>query len=62
VDFELIINKADFTKVVLGETTLEALFKSGQAGVKGDASLLEKLAGSLDNFDGMFEILPMPSK
>lgn len=62
VDFELIINKADFTKVVLGETTLEALFKSGQAGVKGDASLLEQLAGSLDKFDGMFEILPMPSK
>jgi len=62
VDFELIINKSDFTQVVLGQTTLKALFESGQAGVKGDASLLDKLAGSLDKFDGMFEILPMPTK
>lgn len=62
VDFELIINKTDFTKVVLGETTLEALFESGQASVKGESELLGQLAATLDEFDGLFEILPMPSK
>ncbi|WP_163391889.1 alkyl/aryl-sulfatase [Enterovibrio norvegicus] len=62
VDFELIIHKTDFTKVVLGETSLESLLKSGQAGVKGDVELLSKLAGTLDDFDGLFEILPMPKK
>ncbi|MGD8172737.1 alkyl/aryl-sulfatase [Vibrio sp. TRT 21S02] len=62
VDFELVINKTDFTKVVLGETTLEALFESGRASVKGNASLLDKLAGTLDEFDGLFDILPMPNK
>ncbi|MCE2572365.1 alkyl/aryl-sulfatase [Motilimonas eburnea] len=62
VDFELIIDKADFTKVVLGQTTLDELFKSKQASVKGDAALLGQLAATLDKFDGMFEILPMPTK
>ncbi|WP_375750418.1 alkyl/aryl-sulfatase [Vibrio sp. HN007] len=62
VDFELVINKTDFTQVVLGQTTVEALVQSGQAEIKGDASLLDKLAGTLDKFDGMFEILPMPKK
>ncbi|WP_394125867.1 alkyl/aryl-sulfatase [Vibrio hepatarius] len=62
VDVELIIHKSDFTRVVLGETTLDELVKSGQAGIKGDASLIKQLGGSLDKFDGLFEILPMPTK
>lgn len=61
VDFELIINKADFTKVVLGEITLESLIESGQAGVKGNSALLGQLTETLDTFDGLFEILPMPT-
>ncbi|PML77074.1 alkyl/aryl-sulfatase [Enterovibrio norvegicus] len=62
VDFELVIHKTDFTKVVLGEISLESLLKSGQASVRGDVELLSKLTGVLDNFDGLFEILPMPEK
>ncbi|MFM2587265.1 alkyl/aryl-sulfatase [Vibrio sp. TBV020] len=62
VDVELIINKSDFTRVVLGETTLDKLVTSGQAGIKGDAPLIKQLGGSLDKFDGLFEILPMPTK
>lgn len=62
VDVELVINKADFTKVAAGATSLDTLVKSGNATVKGDATLLKKLASTFDTFDGMFEILPMPSK
>jgi uncharacterized sulfatase len=59
---ELIIHKSDLTRVALGQTSLDELLKSGQAGIKGDAELIGKLAASLDEFDGMFEILPMPNK
>ncbi|MGR5091809.1 alkyl/aryl-sulfatase [Vibrio maritimus] len=59
---ELVINKADLTRVALGQTTLDELLKSGQAGIKGNAELIGQLAASLDEFDGMFEILPMPTK
>ncbi|MGR5296588.1 alkyl/aryl-sulfatase [Vibrio mediterranei] len=61
-DVELIVHKADLTRIALGQTTLEALLKSGQAGIKGDGELIGKLAATLDEFDGMFEILPMPTK
>ncbi|WP_413283463.1 alkyl/aryl-sulfatase [Vibrio sp. MA40-2] len=62
VDFELIINKTDFTKLVLGETTLDTLLESGQAGIKGNEALLDQLSATLDTFDGLFEILPMPTE
>ncbi len=62
VDFELIIQKSDFTRVVLGQTDLEGLIQSGQASVMGNAQLLADLASALDDFDGLFEILPMPAK
>ncbi|WEM45715.1 alkyl sulfatase dimerization domain-containing protein (plasmid) [Photobacterium sp. DA100] len=61
-DVTLNITKADLTQIVLGNTTLEALIKSGEAKVDGNAELLQQLAGALDEFDGMFEILPMPTK
>ncbi|GLP97105.1 alkyl/aryl-sulfatase [Paraferrimonas sedimenticola] len=61
-DVTLEISKADLTKVVLGQVTLEELLKSGEAKVKGNGELIGKLAATLDEFDGMFEILPMPTK
>ncbi|WP_394209455.1 alkyl/aryl-sulfatase [Enterovibrio calviensis] len=61
-DVALSVSKNDFTQVVLGKTTLNALVKEGKATLKGDASLIQSLAGTLDEFDGMFEILPMPNK
>ncbi|QFT13122.1 alkyl/aryl-sulfatase [Vibrio sp. THAF190c] len=59
LDTEIIIHKADLTKVITGETTLEALFESGQAGLRGDAKNLQDLASSLDKFDMKFDILPL---
>ncbi|MDG3084901.1 alkyl sulfatase dimerization domain-containing protein [Vibrio hannami] len=61
-DFRIDIAKEDLTKVVLGQATLESLAEAGAVKVTGDAELLQKLAGTLDEFDGLFEILPMPTK
>jgi uncharacterized sulfatase len=61
-DVELIVNKSDLTNIALGKTTLAKLLESGQAGVKGNGEHIKNLAASLDSFDGMFEILPMPNK
>ncbi|WP_028022273.1 alkyl/aryl-sulfatase [Enterovibrio calviensis] len=61
-DVALSVSKDDFTKIVLGKTTLDTLVKEGKATLKGDAGLIQSLAGCLDEFDGMFEILPMPQK
>jgi uncharacterized sulfatase len=62
VDVELIIDKAEFTNLVLGETTLEQLLKADKAQVKGNLQLINQLGAALDEFDGLFEILPMPTK
>ncbi|MCJ2376266.1 MBL fold metallo-hydrolase [Vibrio sp. ZSDZ34] len=61
-DVELIVNKSDLTNIALGKTTLAKLLESGQAGLKGNGEHIKGLAASLDSFDGMFEILPMPNK
>jgi uncharacterized sulfatase len=61
-DVELIINKSDLTNIALGKTTLAKLLESGQASLKGNGEHIKGLAASLDSFDGMFEILPMPNK
>ncbi|MGY3572771.1 alkyl/aryl-sulfatase [Vibrio paucivorans] len=59
LDTQLIINKTDLTKVLLGKATIDQLVKDGQAGIKGEASNIKKLASALDKFDGKFEILPL---
>ena len=61
-DATLFINKSDITKIMLGETTLKQLFESKQAGIKGDRSVLEKLAAASVEFDSSFEIVPRPEK
>ncbi|WP_257279564.1 MULTISPECIES: alkyl/aryl-sulfatase [unclassified Endozoicomonas] len=60
-DVELVIQKTDLTKMALGQTSLKALLKSGDAEIKGNVELIEKLSATLDDFDGMFEIIPMPA-
>jgi hypothetical protein len=41
-----------------GEKTLEAQIAAGVARVQGDASVLQKLAATMADFDPRFEILP----
>ncbi|OIQ24872.1 alkyl sulfatase dimerization domain-containing protein [uncultured Vibrio sp.] len=61
-DATLHVNKADLTKILLGETTMAALLTSGKAGISGDAGVLEKLKLSMVRFDDKFEIVPRPGK
>lgn len=61
-DVELVINKTDMTEMVLGKASLDQLLKSGKVKINGNADLINQLTASLDDFDGMFEILPMPTK
>ncbi|HAS6218516.1 TPA: MBL fold metallo-hydrolase [Vibrio vulnificus] len=61
-DVTLSISKSDLTQIVLGKTTLDKLVKEGKANLKGDAQLIKALSECLDEFDGLFEILPMPNK
>lgn len=61
-DVTLQISKEDMTAMVLGQATLDDLLKSGKAKLTGNAKLVTQLVSTLDDFDGMFEILPMPAK
>ncbi len=59
-DANLIVNKADVTQILLGQTTLKALLASGKAKVSGDKTAFSKIAGSMVEFDPAFEIVPTP--
>lgn len=61
-DVELVINKNEMTELVLGKVSLDQLVKAGKVKINGDADLITQLTLALDDFDGMFEILPMPTK
>ncbi|MGF1754419.1 MBL fold metallo-hydrolase [Vibrio makurazakiensis] len=61
-DATLYINKSDITKIMLGKTTLNELLANKQAGINGDAKVLEKLAAASSEFDGSFEIVPRPEQ
>jgi alkyl sulfatase BDS1-like metallo-beta-lactamase superfamily hydrolase len=57
-DLTLTINRSDLEQTMMGLKTLEAQIADGTAKVKGDAKILSKLAATMVEFDGRFEILP----
>jgi alkyl sulfatase BDS1-like metallo-beta-lactamase superfamily hydrolase len=57
-DLTLTINRADLEQVMAGQKTLEAQIAAGAARVQGDASVLQKLAATMVDFDPRFEIMP----
>jgi alkyl sulfatase BDS1-like metallo-beta-lactamase superfamily hydrolase len=57
-DLTLTINRSDLEQVMAGQKTLEAQIAAGVARVQGDASVLQKLAATMVDFDPRFEILP----
>src|SRR5262249_21716152 len=57
-DLTLTINRSDLEQTMTGAKTLEAQIKDGTAGVQGDASILQKLASTMVDFDPRFEIMP----
>jgi alkyl sulfatase BDS1-like metallo-beta-lactamase superfamily hydrolase len=57
-DLTLTINRSDLELTMVGAKGLEAQIADGTAKVEGDASVLQKLAATMVEFDPRFEILP----
>jgi alkyl sulfatase BDS1-like metallo-beta-lactamase superfamily hydrolase len=58
-DTTLFINKADLSKVLLGQTTFPELLESGIARTSGEASNLMALGSVIEIPNAKFEILPL---
>jgi alkyl sulfatase BDS1-like metallo-beta-lactamase superfamily hydrolase len=58
-DTTLFIDKADLTKVLLGQTTFPELLESGVARTSGEASNLMALGSVIEMPNAKFEILPL---
>ena len=54
----IVVDRADFEQVMLGESTLEELLGSNAVDVDGDLGGVEHLLASLVDFDPLFELLP----
>ena len=57
-DLTITINRSDLEQVMLGKKTLDAQIADGTAKIDGDASVLQKLAATIVDFDPRFEITP----
>jgi alkyl sulfatase BDS1-like metallo-beta-lactamase superfamily hydrolase len=57
-DLTLTINRSDLEQTMIRAKTLEAQIADGTAKVQGDASVLQKLAATMVDFDPRFEIMP----
>jgi alkyl sulfatase BDS1-like metallo-beta-lactamase superfamily hydrolase len=57
-DLTLTINRSDLAQTMMGAKTLEAQIEAGTAKVKGDVSILAKLASTMADFEPRFEIMP----
>jgi alkyl sulfatase BDS1-like metallo-beta-lactamase superfamily hydrolase len=57
-DLTLTINRSDLEQTMTGAKTIEAQIQDGTAKVQGDASILQKLAATMVDFDPRFEIMP----
>jgi alkyl sulfatase BDS1-like metallo-beta-lactamase superfamily hydrolase len=57
-DLTITINRSDLEQVMVGTKTLDAQIADGTAKIDGDASVLQKLAATIVEFDPRFEIAP----
>jgi alkyl sulfatase BDS1-like metallo-beta-lactamase superfamily hydrolase len=57
-DLTLTINRSDLEQTMIRAKTLESQIADGTAKVQGDASVLQKLAATMVDFDPRFEIMP----
>jgi len=57
-DLTLTINRSDLELTMMGAKELSAQIADGTAKVEGDASVLEKLASTMVEFDPRFPIMP----
>ncbi len=54
----IVVDRADFEQVMLGQRSFEELIASGASDVDGDLSGLQRMLASLVEFDLLFELLP----
>jgi alkyl sulfatase BDS1-like metallo-beta-lactamase superfamily hydrolase len=57
-DLTITIDRSDLEQTMMGAKTLVAQIAAGTARIEGDASVLEKLASTMVDFDPRFEIMP----
>jgi len=57
-DLTITINRSDLEQTMMGAKTLDAQIADGTAKIKGDPSVLKKLASLMIEFDPRFEIMP----
>ncbi|MBY0298211.1 MAG: hypothetical protein K2X71_19625 [Methylobacterium sp.] len=57
-DLTLTINRFDLEQVMMGRKTLEVQIADGAARIDGDASVLQRLAATMVEFDPKFEVMP----
>lgn len=61
-DAEIVLDEAAFQKILFGQARLADLIAQKAVDFKGDQSVVEKLAGSLVQFESKFEIVPLSKK
>ncbi len=54
----IVVDRADFEQVMLGQRSFEELIESGASDVDGDLGGLHRMLASLVEFDLLFELLP----
>ena len=57
-DMTLTINRSDLEQTMMGVKTLESQIQDGTAKLQGNASILQRLASTMVDFDPRFEIMP----
>ena len=57
-DLSITINRSDLENIMMGVKTFVGSIEDGTAKAEGDVDILNQIAGTLDNFQIGFEILP----
>ena len=57
-DLQIVINRSDLEKIMMGQKSFAAAIEDGTAKVEGDVGLIAQLAQTLVTFEIGFEILP----
>jgi linear primary-alkylsulfatase len=57
-DLQIVINRSDLEKIMMGQKSFATAIEDGTAKVEGDVGLIAKLAKTLVTFEIGFEILP----
>jgi alkyl sulfatase BDS1-like metallo-beta-lactamase superfamily hydrolase len=57
-DLTITVNRSDLERVMTGEAKMTDLAMSGKAKFEGNPAVLKQLAGAMEQYDPLFEIMP----